>query len=156
MRMALFSVALGLALLLAGCSGLLHRDIQADPAVVSDVRGHVNVVAEAQTEYHYDGDTYITKVLIINVDASGIKEAIRETATVLKAHGWREVGIYGAPGPESALLELDGPEKTTAGIWGSDFSISAGGPEPQVLQAFSEASKKIDSGVLLFLGLDGW
>lgn len=82
------AVLLAICLMVSGC-GLFHVTLQADPAVIDNVRGIGKVLGETTTEGTWEGTTEIENILVVDVGSTSSKEALNKAFHLLGERGWK-------------------------------------------------------------------
>ncbi|GAA0982766.1 hypothetical protein GCM10009555_053220 [Acrocarpospora macrocephala] len=122
--------------LLAGCiPGIFPRTERVDPGVLSDVRGIGKVVAQATTEYTWEGLTTITDIVVLDVgDVTG-EQAVPRASDSLVARGWT-INIDRLP--ESMSMDSPAPENAKVYIEGITASESHNAADSKILKMIQD------------------
>ncbi|MET7461810.1 hypothetical protein [Nonomuraea sp. NPDC005501] len=140
-------VALSFALLISGCSGEAEP-LEVDTHVLGDMRSVGRVLAETETEAISDGSSVITRLIIVDVDGSGVESELAAASARLQGQGWKV-----ADERPSQWIEMHSNEwrKTRITIFSSGFFQSSGRYESSVERALRSARSEHGSDGFLVL-----
>lgn len=85
---ALILLLYSLSLLLDLHSEFFPRTLRVDPGVVGEMRSIGKVLAEAEEEATWDGETRVAEILVIDVGSSSTEESINKAVSILRLRDW--------------------------------------------------------------------